>query len=69
MKKLALSALLLATGCAPQHKPSATKVIVPKNCMRISISSFTKPCKEIGKGQMRCDGVIIDVDCIKVVPQ
>lgn len=62
-KNLSLIACLLMCSCAAKH---SAKVIIPANCIHVTITDFTKPCFTRPDGTLRCDGVVIRPTCSQV---
>jgi hypothetical protein len=52
------------TGCA---MPKRAHLIVPSRCMKLTATSFTRPCTQRPDGKLVCDGVVVQASCIKVV--
>jgi hypothetical protein len=58
----ALLVLSATLACAPKHR---VEVVVPKECIRVALKDFTKPCKQMASGHLLCDGVEIQADCVR----
>lgn len=54
--------LLLLCGCVTR----AATVVIPKNCVRVRITDFTKPCQPLPNGDAMCDRVRIHPTCTAV---
>ena len=54
----------LLSGCAV---PKRAHLVVPSRCMKLSATSFTRPCTQRPDGKLLCDGVVVQASCMKVV--
>jgi len=54
----------LFVGCA---MPKRAHLIVPSRCMKLTATSFTRPCTQRPDGKLVCDGVVVQASCMKVV--
>lgn len=58
-----LGTLLPSVGCAAKH---VAQVDIPKECIHVTMQSFTKPCREQPGGNYVCDGVVLQASCVRV---
>lgn len=63
MKLLCLAMCLLLCSCSAKH---ASKVLIPANCMHVTIKDFTKPCELQEGGSLLCNGVRVRANCVAV---
>ena len=63
MKRGLLLSCLMLCGCAGRQ---AARVVIPSHCMRITVTSFTKPCEDTKDGSMICDRVKVKVNCTAI---
>lgn len=63
MKGLCLAACLLLCSCSAKH---AAKVLIPANCMHVTIKDFTKECSAQANGDLMCDRVRVHPTCVTV---
>jgi len=58
---------VLTSGCAMPPKRPVASMIVPSRCMKMTVQSFTRPCRQRPDGKLVCDAVVVDATCVETV--
>ena len=66
MSKIMLLAVLISlTGCLHERHSG---LVIPAQCVRVSVQSFTPPCAGLPDGKFVCNGVVITASCLAPPP-
>lgn len=59
---MTLAFVCVMSGCAAKKR---TKVLIPKQCVQIKVTDFTKACSLVDNNTLMCDGVRVHASCVK----